>query len=743
MFAPVILFVYNRPAHTKATLEALRRNTLAAQSDLIIFSDAPKNEAAEDLVRDVRNIISDVAGFASVRIVYRDTNFGLAKSVISGVTEVMGEYGRVIVLEDDLVTTQRFMEFMNKALDYYETDSKVFSIGGYQFPEGTMTFPGRYRYDTYASYRCCSWGWATWRDRWERIDWSMSYFDDFMASSSQQTEFNRGGPDMTQMLILQKAGKIDSWAIRFCYAHFVGDTRCIYPVKSMINNIGLDNSGVHCGVDPRRQHKELDNEWIPHSFCPADSVDPEIAAAFYQAFCPEPATSEALTPRIVLRKARSLVRRGLHLARRIGMRGRQILHPPSTKVDVLVVNTFQKDGGAARAAYRTFLGVQRLFPAAQYLNLVKEDLRPDIAGRYHWSLKGLLATRFASLDRIPMARYPNRKPVSFTPAVVANPLRVPLSRFKANLVHLHWVASSLLRIEELGRLKVPVVWTLHDTWAFTGGCHYTGDCDGFTKECGACPQLGSTRDDDLSRTVWRRKQRVYSGLDLAVVTPSHWLADVARSSSLLAGRRVEVIPNGLDTNVFKPIDRRVAKEYLGVDSAKPVLLFGAQWLTDWRKGGDLLCDAITHLDFPCTLLVFGEGNLSLQTDDRVTVRAVGTLKDDMSLAMMYSAADIFVCPSREDNLPNTVAEALACGTPCAAFDVNGLPEMIEHQKTGWLAKAFDAEDLAAGIGWLARHPDQESLRQAARDKALADYSMERMMERYAALYAELLGSRPS
>lgn len=739
MIAPVVLFVYNRADHTKATLEALARNTLAPQSDLIIFSDAPKNEAAAAAVDAVRALLDDVTGFASVRVVRRKRNMGLARSIISGVTEVVKQYGTVIVLEDDLVTSRFFLQYMNDALGHYADDPKAFSIGGYQFPDRTMTIPAAYRYDTYTSYRCCSWGWATWKDRWEKIDWDMSYFDTFMADREAQARFDRGGPDMTQMLIHQRQGRIDSWAIRFCHAHFFYDTRCIYPVKSLVNNIGLDNSGVHCGVDPRRQHDALDETFIPRAFCPADKIVPEIAAAFYQAFGPPPPEPERLTPAVVLRKTRSLMRiirdRGRHFAGRV----RRRLFPPVQDVDILFVNTMQRSGGAARAAWRTYLGMSRHYPGARYLTLVKEDLRPDVFGRYQQSFKGLLALRFAVLDRIPMLRYPKRLPVTFTPAAWINPLRVPLRRFRPRLVHLHWLASSLLRIEDLKRLDVPVVWTLHDTWAFTGGCHYTGDCVRFQAECGQCSQLGSTRDDDLSSRVWHRKQETYADLNLTVVAPSRWLADLARQSSLFAKRRIEVIPNGLDTDVYRPLERSAAKAFLGIDPKEPVLLFGAQWLTDRRKGGDLLAEALGRLNFPCTLLTFGKGQLSFDGNPNLKVRTLGTLEDDVSLAVMYSAADVFICPSREDNLPNTVAEALACGTPCVAFDVNGLPDMITHKVNGWLAKPFDPADLAAGIDWLAHNVDSDGLRNAARRKALEEYSLEVMSARYSALYTELMG----
>ncbi|CAK0768582.1 Glycosyltransferase [Azospirillaceae bacterium] len=740
MLAPIVLFVYNRPSHTQKTLEALARNTLAAQSELIIFSDAPKNEAAIDAVKAIRKMIVNLPGFASVSVVERTNNLGLAKSIISGVTEVINKFGRVIVLEDDLVTSPLFLQYMNNALDHYENDQKAFSIGGYQFPQRTMPIPEHYHHDTYASYRCCSWGWATWRDRWMRIDWSMDYFDAFITSPEQQARFNRGGPDMAQMLKHQKEGRIDSWAIRFCYAHFANDMRCIYPTQSLINNIGLDNTGVHCGVDPRREHNKLDENFLPRNFCPSHPVVQDLTSAFYQAFCPESAPPEALTPRVFLRKTRSLARILFKFAYRILRRVYKILFPQKQTIDILLVNTIQKDGGAARAAWRTFIGINRTLHHAHYLTLLKDDIRSDITGRYRLSLKGQLTARASSLDQFPLKFYPNRQSVTFTPAILANPLRIPLTRFHPRLVHLHWLASSLLRIEELGRLQVPVVWTLHDVWAFTGGCHYTGDCRGFQNQCGNCPQLGSNRDRDLSHAIWKRKQAAYAKINLTIVTPSRWLAEIAGQSSLLTGKRIEVIPNGLDTDIFHPLEKTSAKAFLNLDPIRPVIVFGAQWLTDRRKGGDLLAAALIHIDFPCTVLMFGEGSLMLDSNPNLTIHTLGNMHDEISLAVIYSAADVFVCPSREDNLPNTVAEAMACGTPCAAFAVNGLPDMITHQTNGWLAKAFDPIDLASGIRWLIEHSQPDSLRQSAREKALAEYSLKTMSSRYSALYTELLSN---
>lgn len=286
MSAPIVLFVYNRPTHTRKTVDALLKNRLIVESDLFVYSDAPKHSGVANAVDEVRAYIRAITGFRSVTIVERDKNLGLAGSIIDGVTTVANEYGCVIVLEDDLITSPQFLEYMNAALHHYESDPKAFSIGAYNFPQKTMSIPRDYPWDTYASFRCCSWGWATWIDRWERVDWSMDYYEAFMRDQVARESFNRGGPDMTQTLKMQHEGRIDSWAIRFCYAHHANNMHCIYPVKTLVMNIGLDHSGMHCGIDPRREHASFDEQWTPRAFCPADKVDARIACSFHDAFAP-------------------------------------------------------------------------------------------------------------------------------------------------------------------------------------------------------------------------------------------------------------------------------------------------------------------------------------------------------------------------------------------------------------------------------------------------------------------------
>ena len=734
MLSPIALFVYNRPEHTRLTIKALQDNYLANESDLIIFSDAAKNKETLEAVNKVREVISSITGFSSVRIVEREQNMGLANSIISGVTEVINASGRVIVLEDDLITTPNFLRYMNNSLDHYERDLNTFSIGAYQFPEQTMSFPVDYPHDTYSSYRCCSWGWGTWLDRWDKVDWDMKDLYDFMSDPGQQEKFNIGGPDLSEMLRLQGSGFIDSWAIRFCYAHNINDMRCIYPRKSLVNNIGLDGSGVHCGEDPRRQHYDLDKNFLPANYCQSNPVNPEIAKNFYQAFSSNHLGKEKITLKVLVRKLGTLGK----LIKKTSTQFMQVLIAKPFEVDVLFVNTYQKAGGAARSAWRTYLAALAYRPNSKYLTLVKSDKRSDVLGSYEHSWKGLLTLRFAALDSFSLRRYPKHLPVTYTPAAIRNPLAISFSRFKPNLVHLHWIAGSMLRIEDLEKIEVPIIWTLHDTWAFTGGCHYTGTCSRFQFECGKCPQLGSFSSNDLSHSIWLRKRDVYKKLNLTIISPSRWLAEQASKSSLFAGKEIKLIPYGIDLNTFRPIDKAAAKKYLGLNSPEPILLFGAQWLTDPRKGGDLLFSALEKINYPCTLLTFGEGEIGFVNNKNLTVRSLGSMQDNLSLALIYSAADVFLCPSREDNLPNTILEAMACATPCIAFDIGGMADMIVHKANGWLAKPFDSDNFAAGIAWVIDGSNNQRLSKAALNKAITEYSMELMGKRYEDLYRKLL-----
>jgi hypothetical protein len=247
ILAPVIIFVYNRPEHTKKTIEALAKNDLANKTEVYIFSDAAKNEKAIEKVNMVREYIDSLGDkdyFKSVHIEKAESNKGLASSVIYGVSKIIERYYKVIVVEDDLVSSKDFLQYMNEALNYYEENEKIWSISGFNIP---IEIPKDYKSNIYLSYRGCSWGWATWKDRWGKVDWNVSDYNEFKANKKLRSRFNWGGRDMSNMLDSQMSGKIDSWAIRWCYAQSKLDMLTVYPVVSRIKNIGLDGTGTHSG----------------------------------------------------------------------------------------------------------------------------------------------------------------------------------------------------------------------------------------------------------------------------------------------------------------------------------------------------------------------------------------------------------------------------------------------------------------------------------------------------------------
>ena len=279
--APLALFAYNRPTHTERVVASLLKNRLASETELFVYSDGPRRPEDAPLVDRVRKILHSITGFKSVQIIEQGRNLGLANSVISGVSEVVQRYGKVIVVEDDLLLSPNFLTFMNTVLDFYSPFEKVYSVTGFSYPAGAIHIPKDYSYDVYLSYRCMSWGWATWIDRWQTVDWKVTSFEPFLRDRKSQKLFNQGGEDLSDMLKLQMIGKIDSWAIRWCYAHFQNQAFCLYPVRSLVSNLGFDRSGTHCGVARRGLPRpELDDHWTAERLLDEISTNRQIVDSF-------------------------------------------------------------------------------------------------------------------------------------------------------------------------------------------------------------------------------------------------------------------------------------------------------------------------------------------------------------------------------------------------------------------------------------------------------------------------------
>lgn len=408
---------------------------------------------------------------------------------------------------------------------------------------------------------------------------------------------------------------------------------------------------------------------------------------------------------------------------------------------VLIVNTSDTKGGAARAAYRLHHSLLAEKVDSQMLVQTKSSddftVRTDLRN----IVKGFNLLR-PTLDTLPTKKYKKRSKTLFSPAWLGfSPIVDEINAINPDVVHLHWVAGGMLRLEELAMIKAPIVWSLHDMWVFTGGCHYDEACGAYEIGCGNCKVLGSHKNNDLSRKVFARKQSTFSTIDkMTIVGLSHWLNECSKNSALLKAKRHVNLPNPINTTVFHPFDKNKARELWNLPLNKRLVLFGAMGATsDPRKGFNELSEALHKLnDSNIEVVFFGSGVPKNPPDFGFKTHYLGQLHDDVSLVTLYSSVDVMVVPSLQENLSNAIMENLACATPVVAFDVGGNADMVEHLQTGYLAKPFDTSDLANGINVILNAKNYDVLCQNARNKVLNTFDSQLVARQYINLYKSVL-----
>ncbi len=723
---PIALFVYDRPIHTGRVLEALSLNDGARESDLLIFCDGPKGEEDLSRVGEVREVVRRPGVFRSVELFEQKTNKGLASSIIDGVSRVLEKYDRVIVLEDDLVTSPHFLNYMNGALTTYAEDLRVYSVSGFNLPPRLMQFPRSYPDDLYFNPRSSSWGWGTWRNRWAQADWEVADFDKLMSDPQMQRRFEEGGQDLTRMLVAQQEGRIDSWSIRWSFTHFLKAGLAVYPVRSYVNNTGLDGTGSNCSVD--------------------ETLGNDLALSLPRVDFP----SEPLVDDGVMRAFRRQYARGripiLWRAANRSIAGSKNNGEPGLKV--VKINNHDTTGGAGLAAWRLHEGLVSIGVDSKVVVRVRRSGSERALERD--TRLGKLSSRVqTTLDKAPLKVFRQRQKVPFSLDWCPTGIVRQVTSLSPDIVHLHWVGGGQVSVREISKLGRPIVWTLHDMWAFTGGCHYDDGCGRYTGSCGRCPLLGSRWETDVTNLLWRMKNHFWRDLDLTVVCPSNWLANCARKSGLLKKNRIEVIPNGLDLEVNRPISRDQARETLGLSPDVKLIMFGAMnAASDRRKGFDHLMPALKlvseRLADSTELVVFGSDEPAEPPEFGMRASYLGQLDDEQMINLAYSSADVIVVPSKQDNLPNVVTESLASATPVVAFDIGGMGDMVEHRTNGYLASPFDAADLARGIVWALEDEGRlKSLGEAARRKTEEEFEQRMVARRYLALYRDILGIEDS
>lgn len=415
---------------------------------------------------------------------------------------------------------------------------------------------------------------------------------------------------------------------------------------------------------------------------------------------------------------------------------------------VLIVNTSEKTGGAAVAANRLMEALINNGVKAKMLVRDKETDNINVV-----ALPQGIVTRWSFLwERLTIflrLRFSMRHLFKIDTACCGTDI-TKMKEFKeADIIHLHWINQGMLSLKGIQKILAsgkPVVWTMHDMWPATGICHLTLGCERFKSQCGQCRLLpGGGSSNDLSSKTWRRKNSIFSKHDISFVTCSKWLANEAKESALLAEQHVTNIPNPIDTNIFKPADKKEARTRCGIPQDKRIILFVSQKVTHSNKGMDYLIEACDILaknnpEAKSNVAVAILGGHAEEITGRIPFETIpiGYINDTKQIIDIYNAADIFVLPSLSENLPNTIMEAMACGVPCVGFRIGGIPEEIDHRKNGYVAEYRNANDLANGIHWILNEADYKSLSNEAITKVARCYSQRSIALKYIEVYNQAL-----
>ena len=413
------------------------------------------------------------------------------------------------------------------------------------------------------------------------------------------------------------------------------------------------------------------------------------------------------------------------------------MNPKPANLPVAILSSFDRFGGAAIAAHRLHSGLRELgIESSMFVwrrdseanGVTQVGARTGylLAKLATWLHRRLLMTRFGPGSAGFRAGWPIQ--------AVSAPLP------SRGIVHAHWVSDGFVQLRSLERCAGRLVLTLHDMWWFTGGCHYDGGCGRYTAECGRCPLLKSTDPQDLTHRIHERRRSFFERARPLVISPSRWLADHFRASPFATHCRVEIVPNSLDTEKFRPMDRRQQRALRGLPSDAPMVMFGAFNVRNPIKGWDLLVPALRELRrmIPdLQALVVGHYDPSMDVGDLCPINFTGPISDEGYMAETLACANVLVVPSREENFPNTILESLACGVPAVGFRVGGIPESIEEGATGYLAAPFNTTELADSMRKAIDLAG--SMRGSCRAVALAKYSSS-PLARHIELYKEILSS---
>lgn len=766
-YAPIVLFVFNRPELTRITVEALKKNRFAKESDLFIYADAPRGYQDILSVSKVRSYIHKIKGFKSVTITERDENWGLAKSIEFGISEIVNKYEKVIIVEDDIQTSPGFLKYMNDALEMYEQEDRVMHIAGFIPPIDNFGLP-----ETFFIQQPQLWGWATWKRAWKHYEKDAEKLLKKLDQNGEITKFNIDDSfDFYDHLASNVNGRLKTWGIKWQTSMFLRDGLVLAPKQSITRNIGHDGSGIHSGIDATFDHVNI-AEYIEVQKIKIEE-DLEARQRFVdfwiigrrkeQVFSEHNLKGQVkfLTKRVLqklglLEKVNDAIVKtsGKIKNKKTQLAGgddslidqfgqlyyyHELLpkvkqykksYPKSDKLkNIVQISAFSSRGGAALISRKIYEEMKALGYSSKMLVGYKDSDNPDIT---------------------PIPRESGVTQENLTKFQEKNdwPDFFHLSSFKlpeyknfaySNIVHyhnLHINFFSKFAMPYLTSLR-PSIWTLHDEEAISDHAGYSlqekQNEFGFweSSSLNSYPAIKT----DTGRFISKNKKLIYENSDFTVVGVSKWMADRAKNSAL-GDKDIRMIYNGIDMDTFKALNKATARTELGLPIDKKILMFSAnQGTKNSFKGGSFIINAYEKLKHREDILFISIGG---DKGEKESWKDIGYVSDRDEMAKYYSAADLFIYPTLADTFGLVVAEALACNTPVVSFNTHAIPELISHKETGYLARHKDIDDFLAGIEYFIDEPALLERAQAlARSSVVDRFSDKRMIKEYEELYLEI------
>jgi len=671
---PVVLTCYNRPQHTAQVLTSLRRHNI---QNLYIFSDAPRTPKDNNGILATRQLLKSIT-WTRPTILCRETNLGLAKSIISAVNYVFNKHDRMVLLEDDCVPGPFFFDFMAKCLSKYEENQKIFGINGYTVPIPDDLLKN-YPFDVYFYPRIGSWGWATWKRAWAHFDPDLSGL--YSRALAEGIDLCQAGPDIPSQVRRVLGGQLDAWTLNWVLTVYLNKGCYIYPTVSQIENIGLDGSGVHSGTSSRFENPAADKQLT--RFPDEIILNKDLTDNYNKYFGPKSAVAPTHGSRPGSAAATDCQKPDC------------ATEQSRPKLSIVHVNTHDAVGGAAKVGWR----------------LAEEQRKVGhVSKMLVGSKKSNSIHSFAFPPEIDKSLYESclKRGQLFYAAQAGYKLIENGLLRRADIMHLHNLHGGYFNpfaLSVLSHFK-PVVWTLHDMQAFTGHCAHSFDCQRWLDGCRQCPHLDYQYElsVDTSGQLLRDKRLIYDHSHLWLVAPSQWLKNKIERS-VLRDQPVELIYNGVDTNVFKPCDKKEARAKFGITTDTLVIgavSHGGTFANHW-KGGRFTKAALDALHDKLPNCVFVNIGTSTRCDDPRIID-IPHIENENELARAYSALDIFLYTPLADNCPLVVLEALACGVPVVSFDTGGVPELVRDGLDGFVTEYRNVPQIVHAVKRLAEAP---------------------------------------